>query len=118
MKNSTYVLFALLLIAGTVTSCYKKKDTVAVVHVVDVNGSDVSNARVVLYGTGSLGDVVLRDTAFTNSAGEAEFNFNEVYQSGQAGVAVLDIEVTKDGSLAQGIIKIVQEETTREKVIL
>ncbi len=118
MKNTTLALFAILLIAGTFSSCYKKKDTVAVIHVADASGANVYNAQVILYGSGSQGEVVLRDTAFTNASGEAQFNFNDVYQAGQAGVAVLDIEVTKGSAFAKGIIKIEQEETTREKVIL
>jgi hypothetical protein len=49
-------------------------------------------------------------------AGEAIFNFNEVYQLGQAGVAVLDIEVEKGLLTGQGIIKI-EAETTSEQII-
>ncbi|GAB5416325.1 MAG: hypothetical protein Crog4KO_10910 [Crocinitomicaceae bacterium] len=118
MKNKTLALFTILLIASTFFSCYKKKDTVAVIHVVDSSGANVYNAQVILYGPGSQVDVVLRDTVYTNASGEARFNFNNVYQSGQAGVAVLDIEVTKGSAFAKGIIKIEQEETSREKVVL
>ncbi|MEN9978118.1 MAG: hypothetical protein RLZZ569_743, partial [Bacteroidota bacterium] len=52
----------------------------------------------------------------TNMAGEAIFNFNDVYQLGQAGVAVLDIEVEKGLLTGQGIIKI-EAETTSEQII-
>lgn len=118
MKSTAYVTFLILLIATAFTSCYKKQATVAVIHVEDSNGSKVGNARVILYGSGNQGEVVLRDTLFTNSDGKALFNYDEVFQSGQAGVAVLDIEVTKNGATAYGIIKVEQEETSEEKVIL
>ena len=118
MKLTTYAILGLIALTFSLSSCYKKKDTIAIVKVVDSSGDDAYNARVILYGSGSLGDVVVRDTVFTNTKGEAEFNYNDIYQSGQAGVAVLDIQVTKGGLLSQGIIKVVQEETTREKVIL
>lgn len=113
-----YLLAALLLTASVFTGCYKKKDTIAIVKVVDESSSPVSNARVIIYGSGTQGTVTLRDTAFTNSAGEAQFNLNDVYQSGQAGVAIVDVEVSKDGDFAYGIMKIEQEETTREVVTL
>lgn len=118
MHFKVYFLILLASLGLALTSCYKKQDTIAVVRVVNENGAMVSNARVILYGNGNQGDVVLRDTVFTNSNGEALFNFNETYQSGQAGVAVLDIEVQKDGLQSNGIIKITEETTSRATVIL
>jgi hypothetical protein len=118
MRSTTYFAFAIVLIATTFFSCYKKPDTVAIVHVEDTSGEVVNNARVILYGSGTLGEVVVRDTVYTNSRGEAKFNFNDIYQSGQAGAAVLDIEVSKNGAIGFGLIKVEQEDTSEEKVIL
>jgi hypothetical protein len=52
----------------------------------------------------------------TNANGVAVFNFNDVYQLGQAGVAVLNIDVQKDALTGQGIIKVEQEVTSKETV--
>src|SRR5690554_3943601 len=98
MKN--YIIFAgfLLLMGGMslgLGSCNKKEDTIAKVKVLDTANAIVIGARVVLYGTSTkvpIEPVVRRDTAYTNASGIAIFNYNDVYQTGQAGVAVLDIE--------------------------
>lgn len=79
------------------SGCRKKKDTIAIVYVRDVANQLVAGAQVVVYGQSTINqpaNVVLYDTTLTNTAGEAKFNFNDVYQLGQAGVAVLNIEAT------------------------
>jgi hypothetical protein len=88
-----------------------------------VNSQLVSDCRVVLWGKASQGqgtkdqgDVVLYDTAYTNSAGEAIFNFNKLYQKGMAGVAILNIDAKKGNYKGEGIIK-VEEETTSETTV-
>lgn len=118
-----YIVFALLLLfVGTISvSCRKKEDTIAKIVVRDANNNPVYNARVIVYGqstTNQASSVTLYDTAMTNSAGEAIFNFNEVYQLGQAGVAVLNIDAEKGGLIGQGIIKVEQETTTEEVVFI
>jgi hypothetical protein len=62
--------------------------------------------------------VALYDTALTNSEGKATFNYNDVYQLGQAGVAILNIKATYDSLVGEGIIKIVEETTSEETVFL
>ena len=119
-KFLTFGLFALL-IAVTFASCRKKEDTVAVIRVLDASNQAVVGATVIVYGqstTNQPASVVLYDTTSTNSAGEAIFNFNEVYQLGQAGVAVLNIDVTKGSLTGQRIIKVEQETTTTESVFV
>jgi hypothetical protein len=121
-QNLFLGLLLVSLSAVTIFSgCRKKEDTIAKIYVRDSANLPVAGAQVVLYGTPtvtpSTGSVV-HDTTVTNSSGEAIFNFNEVYQLGQAGVAVLDIEATKDGATAKGIIKIEQETTSEETVFL
>lgn len=113
-------IFSLIFFVG----CRKKKDTIAIITVkTNVNAPDkpVENARVVLYAvstTGNQAAVTLHDTAYTTSTGQAHFNFNDVYQLGQAGVAVLNIKATKDNLSGDGIIKIEEEKTTEEKVFI
>jgi len=112
------MLFVLVLSFG----CKKKKvDTIAMVYVKDASNNFVPNARVILYGKSTLEvpkEVVLFDTAYTNESGEASFNFNDVYQSGQAGVAVLNIDASKGTAFGQGIIKVEQEKTSTETVFV
>ena len=117
------ILFGLLfLLVGTVSvSCRKKQETIAKIIVRDAGNNPVAGARVIVYGqssTGQASSVVLYDTTTTNSAGEAIFNFDEVYQLGQAGVAVLNIDAEKDGNTGQGIIKVEEETTTTEVVYI
>ncbi len=115
MKN--YITFTgLLLLVGILSlglgSCNKKEDTIAKITVRDTDNKLVSGARVILYGTSTevpVKPVVRRDTAYTNASGVAIFNYNEVYQTGQAGVAVLNISARKGNLKGEGIIKIEQE---------
>ncbi len=130
MKNifSTSVITLALATAGVFfssTGCRKKKDTIAKVYVRDASNNPVVAAQVVLGGQntnppgeGSQNPVALYDTTTTNGSGEAIFNFNDVYQLGQAGVAVLDITATKGTSTGTGIIKVEQETTSEETVFL
>ena len=130
MKNLFSTTFIALAV-GTVgilmssTGCHKKKDTIAKVYVRDSSNNPVVAAQVVLkgentnlQGQGSQNPVALMDTTTTNGSGEAIFNFNKVYQLGQAGVAVLDIEASKNGQVGTGIIKVEQETTSEETVYL
>lgn len=115
MKKYIY-LSGFLMIAFAMTfsfgSCRKKGDTIAKITVRDTANVLVPNARVILYGesTGTpIKPVIRRDTTFTNSSGVALFNYNEVYQLGQAGVAVLNISAEKGDLYGEGIIKVEQE---------
>jgi hypothetical protein len=116
-------LFSIVAILGIGFSsgCRKKEDTTAIIYVRDINNNFVQGAQVVLFGQSTTGvpvNVVLYDTAVSNAAGEALFNFNDVYQLGQAGVAVLNIEASKSGASGQGIIKIEQETVSKETVFI
>ena len=112
-----------LVIMGLIVigSCVKKEDTIAKIEVRDENNDVVEQAMVVLHGTSTCNcpsQVAVWDTAYTNAAGIATFNYNEIYQLGQAGVAVLDINAYKANRFGQGIIKIEAEMTNEETVII
>jgi len=121
---STALLAVFIFGMGVVFSssgCRKKKDTIAKIHVRDTTNSPVIGAQVVLKGESTVSPsppVILFDTTTTNGSGEAIFNFNDVYQLGQAGVAVLNIIAKKDGLNGQGIIKVEQETTSEETVFI
>jgi hypothetical protein len=120
MKNILVILIAITAIT-TLNSCRKKKDTIANIYVRDENDEIVSSAMVVLYGTNTAGtpqQVAVFDTAYTNSSGLASFNYNDLYQLGQAGVAVLDIKAQKQNRVGQGIIKIEAEKVNEETVFI
>ena len=115
------LLVSAILLFGVFSGCRKKKDTIAVITVLDINNEPVAGAEVVLYGESTINqpaNVVLYDTITSNISGEARFNFNDVYQLGQAGVAVLNIEASKDGAVGQGIIKVEQETISEETVFI
>jgi len=121
MKKKTLLLAALSIALIGLNACVKKEDTIAKIEVRDENNALVEQAMVVLHGTSTCNcpsQVVVYDTAYTNAAGIATFNYNEIYQLGQAGVAVLDIEAYKGNRQGQGIIKIEAEKTNEETVII
>lgn len=125
MKNALFVIVAIV-VAQTFTSCRKKKDTIAHIYVLDQANIPVNDATVILYGT-STGDPLggngpgfgnFRDTVQTNSSGLAIFNLSQLYQSGQAGVAILDIKAYKFNRLGAGLIKIEPETISEQTVII
>ena len=119
-KNRLFIvaLFALVSMTAFV-GCRKKGDTIAKIHVRDSSNQPVVGAQVVLYGESTIGkNPELFDTTTSNSSGVATFNFDETYQLGQAGVAVLNIDVQKDAMTGQGIIKVEEEVTSEETVFI
>jgi hypothetical protein len=112
---------------GILFSCKKTKDTTALVKVINENGLPISGASVRLFGEGTIDEsgaqvpragILLDNTKSTDSKGEALFDYTEYYKSGQAGFAVLNVEIEKvyPDSIAtlEGIIK-VEEEVKNEK---
>lgn len=122
ISSSLYVGLVIAMgITFSSTGCRKKKDTIAEITVLDPQNAVVAGAQVVLKGESTVPNsppVVLFDTTLTSSGGVATFNFNDVYQLGQAGVAVLNIEARKDGLAGTGIIKVEQETTSKETVFI
>lgn len=119
----TGVVFLLAgLLSISLFSCRKESPTIARILVVDTSGAPFPNAMVRLYPTPTIlehGAIIIDDTLYTGIDGYAIFDYSDNYNLGQAGFAVLDIEVTSGDTLyGEGIIKIEAEETTEEKVIL
>lgn len=103
------------------TSCNKEEPTVGVVRVTDLQGLPVAGATVKLFAdpTFPLGDPNRLDKeTVTDADGVASFDYSDFYEQGQSGFAVLDILATKDTLIGEGIIKIVEEETRRETVVM
>lgn len=114
LKN-IFLFTTLLILVSSISSCYKKKDTIANVTVLNVNNEPMSNLEVRLFYGTNADSARIDKTATTGGGGTAIFNFNELYKSGQAGFAVLDIYV--QGSLV-GIIKVEEEMTSDETVVI
>ena len=118
--SSFLVLFSLITIIG----CKKKEDTIAVIIVKNNANQTISGASVLLKAQGttsepnSINTDIYPLSGITNDQGRATFDFNDVYQLGQAGVAVLSIEVVAGSETGQGVIKVEQEQTTEEIVFV
>lgn len=106
------VLFALVALLGVTFSsgCRKKKSTTAKIIVRDAANALVLSATVRVYGESSTTKAsVVDNTTTSDYKGEAFFNYDDIYQLGQAGVAVLNIDASKNGLTGTGIIKIESE---------
>ena len=105
----------------TLFSCRKEADTIAVITVKDTDGVVVNDAEVRIFPVPSdtlPSEIILEKTLFTNQSGQAIFDFTEDFKLGQAGMAVLNVEVYKDDFFGEGIIKIVEEQRNEETVII
>ena len=118
MKNSFKIILLftfLITLVFSLTSCYKKKDTIANVTLLNINDEPIVGKEVRLFYDVNADSARIDETSTTGGGGTAIFNFNDLYQSGQAGFAVLDIYVQ---GVIVGIIKIEEEKTTAETIIL
>jgi hypothetical protein len=115
------VLFASLFVFSS-TGCRKKGKTIALITVRDSSNQPVEGAMVRLYGQSTTnppsGPIVRIDTAYTNINGVAAFDYTDVFQLGQAGLFVLNIEARKGILSGSGIIKIVEETTSEQRVFI
>ena len=107
------ILLAVIFISQ---SCYKPKSTIATITVLnDSNNSPVSGATVRLFYEDPTGvnTSIINEQNTTSDEGVVNFDFSEYYKDGQAGFAVLDIEVN---NVFVGVIQ-VEERATTEKTI-
>ena len=121
-KLGMIILGGLVVSTAFLSSCRKKGDTVAQVRVLDTSSVPFAGAMVRLYPTPTLtshGAITIDDTMYTQIDGVATFDYTDQFNLGAAGFAVLDIEVRSGDTLyGEGIIKIVEEETTEAIVII
>ncbi len=127
MKTRLTYLFTILLLGIVTMSCNPEEDTIAEIIVVTPEGSRVPGAEVRMFGQGTIdddqvGDIAIDRILFTNSNGVAEFDYTEQYEPGQSGFAILDVEITFETpdstSFVNGIMKVVEEETTSKTFVL
>jgi hypothetical protein len=109
----------LILSIFVLVGCHTKDDTLVIITVRDSTNQLVANAEVELFNemTG-IEEPNTIDPVTTNTSGEAIFNFNDVYQLGQAGVAIYNIDVKAGNISGHGVIKIEEETTSRETVFV
>ena len=111
-----FLISSITICFSSLNSCYKPDQTIAIIRVLDNNTNNpIENISVRLFfddsNGGSIPEIDIVKNTLSN--GTASFDFSDGYRDGQAGFAVLDIEV--DGVFL-GVINIV-EMTTTEKVI-
>ena len=125
MKEKNILRFGalLFLILFVGFGCRKKQDTIAIIHVRDITNNVVVNAEVEITAESTIGtqgqvDTSIRRVAYSDNNGDATFNFNDVYQMGQAGVGIFNIKAIKGQQDGIGIIKVEQETTSEETVFV
>lgn len=122
MSRKFGFLFTLIaLVAITSMGCRKKKDTIAEITVRNAAGATVPGANVIVYPTPTQPGKALQWNQMettSNAAGIASFNFNEIYQLGQAGVVVVNIKATYSGSTGTGVIKVEEETVSTATVFI
>ena len=112
--NRFFILGILILCFFSINSCSKKKDTLAVIEVLDsVTESPIINSSVRLFYVDASGSSKFDLSKNTNSNGFVTFDFSDSYNEGQSGFIILDVEV--DG-VYLGVINI-EELTTTKKII-
>jgi len=124
VKNSKAAFLLAGMLSAAMISCRKESPTLARILVVDENGMAFPNAKVHLYPTPTIppphGAIVIDDILYTDAEGYVIFDYSDNYNLGQAGFAVLNIEVMSDDELlyGEGIIKIEEEKLNEETVII
>lgn len=114
-------LFVLLtLVAVSSMGCRKKKDTIAEITIRNASGAVVPGAQVKVFPVPTENKPLswTEMSTTSNASGVASFNFNEIYQLGQAGVAVVSIKAYYAGNSGTGVIKIEEEKTSTATVFI
>lgn len=114
--------FAALSMVILMSSCGEKGDTIARVKVVKASDgtTPVVGATVRLFADDQGDPELIRDgiekEGTTNGQGEALFNYNDLFKNGQAGLFVLQAEITKDIYMSEGIVKVEEHETSEATI--
>ena len=101
------ILFSLIALVGVSFSsgCRKKEHTTAKIIIRDAQNALVLGATVRVYGESTTTKASVVDSTITSDyKGEAMFNYDDIFQLGQAGVAVLNIDASKNGLTGTGIV--------------
>lgn len=123
MKLAATLSLGVITLSMLFASCKKEKETIATITVKGANNQVVSGAQVRLFAVGSpdveqINEIRFDTLGTTNASGKVSFNFSDYYKAGQAGFAVLDIQASKGTLYGTGIIKIEEETTSEETVIV
>lgn len=126
MKASITKIVGLLFVVGFILTpslgCRKKKDTIVNIYVRNATNDYIPGANVILYPDqsvpGEIDEKWEKFNTITDASGKASFNFNEIYQLGQSGVAIANIRAILGNVEGQGVIKVVEEETSEETVFI
>lgn len=119
MKSLVIYSFVAILGIGFSSGCRKKGDTTAKIVVRDETNALVIGATVHVYGESTTTKPsVVDDTQSSDYKGEAFFDYNDIYQLGQAGVAVLNIDCSYGTKTGTGIIKIEAEVENTETIYI
>ena len=126
LKKSLTYSIAIAIMASffifTSSGCRKKGDTIVLITVRDNTNAVVPDAMVRLFGQSTTnppsGPVVRIDTAYTDALGVARFDYTDHFKLGMAGLFVLNIEARKNNKFGAGIVKVVEERTTEERVFI
>lgn len=117
----TSALMAVLL-AFVLSGCNKEKPTTVIITVKDADGAPVPDAYVKLFANPAVPlkpDLTrMMKEGMTKGNGTVEFDYTGLYEQGQAGYAVLDILTFRDTMYAEGIIKVLEEETNEETLFM
>jgi len=122
IRRTHFFMFALFLL--TIASCRKEEDTKAIITVIDIESIPQEGFVVKMFGEasennqGQVQEIAIDREMITNANGQAEFDFTEDYELGQAGFAVLNVEVQFGDSIIESIVKVEPEETTEETIIV
>ena len=130
MKQISIASLLIAMMALSFYSCRKEKDTTATITVVNAAQKPVPGATVRIYcpagtcsradGQGELNADMDRSDV-TGADGKVKLNYTEQYKLGQAGFAVLDVEVRLSAGSATadatGVIKIEEEQENEQTIV-
>lgn len=119
MKSLVIYSFVAILGISFTSGCRKKQDTTAKIVVRDETNALVIGASVHVFGESTTDKAsIVDDTQASDYKGEAFFDYNDLFQLGQAGVAVLNIECSYGSKTGKGIIKIEAEVENTETIYI
>lgn len=117
--STNWAKYVILLIVFFISnSCYKPKSTIATITVLNnSNNAPVSGATVRLFydDPNGVNTSLVDEQNTTSDEGVVNFDFSSYYKDGQAGFAVLDIEVN---NVFVGVVQIEERATTEKTIYL